>query len=362
LDTERALLRDAIGARAGLRWQGALAAYATAAAAVVIAPSARAQATASPEDIASARAFGTEGVRLADAGDCGSAVPKLEAAEQLYHAPTTLERLGECQVNLGRLVAGTETLNRVARETLAPNAPTPFVAAQHRAAQVLATAQPRIGRLRIRIDGAPSDKVTVTVDGANVPSALFDADRATDPGTHEVKAIATGYKTATSSVDVPVGAEASVWLRLEVDPTAPAEPPGWSAAAPANVGPIAPPPPSSSNGPNRTPAIISFAVGGAGIAVGAVFGILALGTKSTLDNECASKVCPASSQSDIDNLSTRATISNIGYAAGIIGVAIGTVLVFTAQSGEGRPAASRPPVRVRPWIGVGAAGLGGSFE
>jgi hypothetical protein len=382
LDTERALFREdgtgtthaarsltdrARRSRPGRGWRGALALFATAATAATaatIASSAHAQATASPEDIASARALGTEGVRLADAGDCASAVTKLEAAEQLYHAPTTLERLGECQVNLGHLVAGTETLNRVARETLAPSAPAAFVAAQHRAAQVLTTAQPRIGRLRIRVDGPPTDKLTVTVDGANVPPALFDADRATDPGAHEVKAIAAGYKTAISSVDVPPGAEASVWLKLEVDPNAPAALPAWSAPAePASGGPIAPPAPPPSNGPNRTPAIISFAVGGAGIAVGAVFGILALGTKSTLDNECASKVCPASSQSDIDSLSTRATISNIGYAIGIVGVAVGTVLVFTAQRSEGRASAtSRPPVRIRPWLGVGAAGLGGTFE
>ena len=160
---------------------------------------ANAQGTPSPEDIASARALGIEGVRLAEAGDCASAIPKLQAAENLFHAPTTLDRLGECEVSLGHVVAGTETLNRVVRETLAPNAPSAFVAAQHRAAQVLATAQPRIGKLRIHVDGAPADKVSVTVDGANVPPALFDVDRATDPGTHEVKA--TGGRIPARRID-----------------------------------------------------------------------------------------------------------------------------------------------------------------
>ncbi|HXN30946.1 MAG TPA: hypothetical protein VN894_03750, partial [Polyangiaceae bacterium] len=133
------------------------------AALLTLASSARAQSP-SPEDIASARALGTEGFHLADAGDCASAVPKLEAAEKLYHAPTTLGRLGECQVTLGHVVAGTESLNRVVRETLPPNAPPAFVAAQHRAAQLLATAQPRIGKLRIHVEGAPIDEVAVTVD------------------------------------------------------------------------------------------------------------------------------------------------------------------------------------------------------
>jgi len=87
-----------------------------------------------PEDRASARALGVEAVHLADSGDCASAIPKFEAAERLYHAPTTLERLGECRIKVGRLVAGTEDLNRVVREVLPPNAPAPFVAAQGAAA------------------------------------------------------------------------------------------------------------------------------------------------------------------------------------------------------------------------------------
>ena len=52
--------------------------------------------TPSPEDMAAARSLGTAGVQLADKGDCVTAIPKLDAAEKLFHAPTTLERLGEC--------------------------------------------------------------------------------------------------------------------------------------------------------------------------------------------------------------------------------------------------------------------------
>src|SRR5271170_3045450 len=76
--------------------RGAMLHGAAVAALVVSSPSlAHAQ---SPEDLAMARALGTEGVRLADAGDCAAAIPKLIDAEKLYHAPTTLERLGECEI------------------------------------------------------------------------------------------------------------------------------------------------------------------------------------------------------------------------------------------------------------------------
>jgi hypothetical protein len=331
-----------------------------------------AQAAPSPEDIASARALGIEGVRLAEAGDCASAVPKLQAAENLYHAPTTLERLGECEVSLGHVVAGTETLNRVVRETLPPNAPSAFVAAQQRATQALATAQPRIGKLRIHVDGAPADKVSVTVDGSGVPPALFDVERATDPGTHEVKATASGYRTATSSVDVPPGAAAAVWLKLEVDPNATSSPPpplgATGPTGPTDTTTMVPPAGGqsaapASSGSSHAAAYVAFGVGGVGLAVGAVFGILALGAKSTLDNECPTKVCPATAKSDIDDLSSRATISNIAFVVGAVGVGAGIVFLVTSHGSEPpKTAMARSTVHVTPWIGVGAAGLGGTFE
>jgi hypothetical protein len=330
---------------------------------LALAPFARAQ-TASPEDIASARALGTEGFRLADAGDCASAVPKLEAAEKLYHAPTTLGRLGECQVKLGQVVAGAESLNRVVRETLPPNAPAAFVSAQHHAAQLLATAQQRIGKLRIHVEGASIDTVAVTVDGANVPSALFDDERPTDPGAHEVKAVAPGHKTVTAKVQLPEGGDSTVSLKLEPDatPSVPA-PESGPVAAPAAAPPLSPSaaPPPAPHAPNPVPAFIALGIGGVGVAVGSVFGILALSTKSSLDSACMSKSCPASSQSDIDALSTRATVSNIGFAVGVVGVATGAVLLITSQSGDARPANARR-VRMRPWLGLGTAGLGGTFE
>ena len=331
---------------------------------------AHAQSAPSAEDMASARSLGTEGVRLAELGDCAGAVPKLEAAEKLFHAPTTLERLGECQIKIGRLISGTESLNRVVREPLPPNAPAAFVAARQRAQEALAPALPRIGKLRIHVDGAPVDKVTVTVDGVGVPSVLFDSDRPTDPGDHEVKAVATGYKTATATVSLKDGASAPVALKLDPDPNAVVVPLAGGTASVGSATPAgstAPPPAAASStgssGLGKGLAIGSFAIGGVGVVLGATFGVLALSTKSKLDGECgASKTgCPASAQSDISSLSTRATVSTVGWGLGIAGVAAGIIFLVTSHGSE---AATPPPpatARVSPWIGFGSAGLEGSF-
>ncbi len=308
-------------------------------AAIVVAPLvAHAQAP-SPEDMASARVLGTEGVRLADSGDCGAAIPKLEAAEKLYHAPSTLERLGECQISAGRLVA------------------------RQRAQQALAAALPRIGKLRVHVDGAPPEQVSVTVDGVKMSSALLDVDRPTDPGLHEVKATAPGYTTAATTVRLQDGTGAPVALKLEPDLSA-SQPASASPPATVPAGPTTQPvavstspsgSPTSTSG-NRGLAIGAFAVGGVGVIVGSVFGILALDTKSSLDSHCSNKVCPQSSQPDIDALGPRATVSTIGFGVGIVGLALGAVLLATSHGGVEAHAA------LTPWIGIGSAGLGGSFQ
>ena len=83
--------------------------------------------------MAAARALGIEGMKLADSGKCEDAIDRLSRSEQLHHAPSVLERLGECQVATGKYVDGTESLQRVVREELPPNAPAVFVAAKARA-------------------------------------------------------------------------------------------------------------------------------------------------------------------------------------------------------------------------------------
>jgi hypothetical protein len=327
----------------------------------------------SPEDTAAARELGTEGVRLADAGDCAGAIPKLAAAEKLFHAPTTLGRLGECEIKVGKLVAGTEHLQRVVREPLPPNAPGAFVAAQKRAQETLAPALPRIARLKVHVEGPPPDKVSATIDGTPMSSALLDVARPTDPGNHEVIAAAAGFNAASARVILVDGGESSVSLKLDPDGSAASTPPPQlPGAAPAPTAPTAaalpgatPPPPPPPTAPQRetqgsspTGAIAALVVGGVGVGVGTVFGILAMSAKSTLDGECGptKKNCP--DQSHIDSLNSDALVSDIGFGVGVVGLAVGGILLATHHFDVGK--SSSP--RITPFIGLGTAGVRGAFE
>src|SRR6478609_3076316 len=128
----------------------------------LISPAAFAQDQPQAENIAAARSLGMQGIKMADAGDCQGAIEKLSRAEALYHAPSILGRLGECQVQVGQIVVGTENLNRVVREQLAATAPKAFKDAQERAKGVLSTALPKIAHLTVKVDPADA-KPQVTV-------------------------------------------------------------------------------------------------------------------------------------------------------------------------------------------------------
>jgi hypothetical protein len=342
---------------------------------------------ASAADVSLARTLGLEGVQLADAGNCAAAIDKLQRAETLYHAPTILVRLGECQVQIGKIVAGTETLQRVVREALPPKAPKAFTDAQARAKKVLDAALPKVARLKIHVDMPAGVRPVIKLDGESISLAALDVDRPADPGSHVVEASAPGFLVARTETTLHSGASGAANLKLEPDPAAQAVPPasayGQEAVAPGSSGPppMGPPPqgqpyppPGPQGGPppgaesqgggSKTLGFVLIGLGGAGVAVGSVFGALALGTRSELDTRCPpdKSQCPAETQGDIDSLKTSATVSTVGFAVGGAAVVGGLIVLLTSKSSTAA-ASQKPPLRasIEPFVGPGSLGLSGAF-
>jgi len=311
------------------------------------------------ENIAAARALGIQGVQLADDGKCAEAIPPLERAEALYHAPSILGRLGECQVAVGQLVLGTENLNRTVREQLPPNAPQAFRDAQARAQKVLDAALPRIARLVIKISPEVPG-VQVTIGKVEVPTALLGAERPTDPGTHQITATAPGYLQAQSYVTLTEGGRQELTLSLVKDPNAVAAPEVTPAPAPlAPSEPVSrPPAPPDSASKSKTGAYVLLGVGAAGLAVGGVTGLMALSKKNDLD--CPDKECPPGPQQDnLDTAKSLALVSTIGFGVGLAGAVVGTILLVSGGKSES-PQTARLP-RTRPYLRGSTIGLEGSF-
>jgi hypothetical protein len=338
----------------------------------------------SASDTALARTLGSEGVQLADAGNCPAAIEKLERAEKLYHAPTILGRLGECQVSVGKIVAGTENLQRVVRESLPPRAPKAFVDAQARAQKVLDAALPKLAKLKIHVEAPPGVTPTVTQDGEPVSNATLDLDRPADPGVHKIEATAPGFRTARSEAALAEGASGSVSLRLEPDPNAttpagapagaPAAPgaypaasappdPNTPASAPVYGGPAAPAS-AETSGSSNVPAYLLLGAGVAGVAVGSIFGAKVLSKKSSLDQVCGEKSrCPPTAQGDIDSMRSAATLSTVGFAVGGVALGAGVIMLIVSKSSSSSADAKTSPAQatLMPLVGPTSIGLSGSF-
>jgi len=331
----------------------------------------------SATEIAAARTLAVDGLKLAQAGKCEEAIPKLERAEKLHHSAIVLSRLGECQVTEGKLVEGTEMLRKVLREPLPANPSPALSKAYERAQTVLDSAKPKIAGLTVSVTAPAGADLRLVVDGVAVANTLVDSELPADPGEHVVEASAPGYLKATARVTLGSADKKTVTLKLEVDPNAPAPTainarPEANAAAATQVKatqaaappPVAPAPPHKS--PSRAPAYVSWGVGLAGVGVGTAFGVMAMQGKKDLN--CQDNSCPPSSSDAVDTAKRNGNISTAAFAVGGVGLVLGTVLYFTigSNSSEAHAAHAQPRTfaglqRGRAMIGPGSVQLAADF-
>lgn len=304
---------------------------------------------ASAENKAAARDLATSGIQLAQEGKCDQAIPKLIRAEELYHAPTILTWVGQCQIQVGRLVEGTETLNRVVRENIGADAPAAYLDAQKRAQDLIDETKPKIGKLTIEIEPSDVSDVEVSINDRPLASALVGAPRPTDPGKQVVTVSAPGYKTATQEILVAEGGRETLTFSLEIDPNA-ATGTGSSASDTHS--------PSEDAKSNAWIGWTVVGVGGAFLAAGGVTGIMAMSKEKDLAKACPDpKSCDASNDSTYSAAKTNATLSTVFFGVGGAAVVTGVVLVLTGGSKKQETGGRR----LTPLVGLGSIGVSGSF-
>jgi hypothetical protein len=327
-------------------------------------PSAFAQA-ASSEDIAQARQLGQQAQTAFDAGNFAESEKLWAAAAKLYSAaPTLTLGLARAQAKLGKVVAAQENYNKIIREVGNATAPPPAFAAALESAKVeIGAVSAKVASVTITVEGPTAPQVTI--DGQPVNAAALGLKRPVDPGQHVVKATAEGFKPAEMPFTVPDGGNATAVLKMEKGESPVVAAPGGTTE----------PPGADSGGKgssNKTLALVAFGVGGAGLVVGAITGVIALGKAGDLDDKCKDKTCPPTEQDAVDSYKSMGTISTIGFIVAGIGGATGLVLLLTSpKSSQGSAGGSRyatVPVKTEarglsmtPYFGGTSAGITGSF-
>jgi len=287
---------------------------------------------------AAARDLATQGITDANAGNCEAAVPKLERAERLYHAPTILTALGECQIHLGKLVEGSENLKRVTLERIDAGASPSFFEAQKKAATLLEQTLPRIAKLTVQVEPSNVKEPAAAIDDKPIQRDLLGIARPTDPGEHVVRVSAEGFLPAETTVTLDEGEQETVTLELSVDPNyTPPLAPAEVAATSGTSGTEPTPQKANSGSIQPTLGWIGIGVGAAALAAGGITGAMALGESDQLN--CPNNACSGDEADRLGRANDLALSSTILFAAGGALAVTGLVLLLTSPSHSAEAAA-----------------------
>lgn len=301
------------------------------------------------------------------AKDARGALDAYQAADTIMGVPTTALALAEAHLALGHLLEANDLLLRVARFPSA-GAPTAFVEAQAAAAKLAATVGPRIPSLVFDLSATKPEGLEVTIDGAKLEPSTLGFPTPVNPGERVIVATAPGHER--TELRVRVAERESKRVALSLTKSKAGATPASPAAAPVASTSATAPRENASKEPSAPPAIAptpretristwvwwSLGVGGLGLAGGAATGSLALAKSNTLSDSCRNDVCSPTQADDIDALKRLSVTSTALFAVGGAGV-IAAVVGLAVGRTPVEPRASA----LRPLVGPGFIGLGGSF-
>ncbi len=203
-----------------------------------------------------------QGVRFARRGQWQDAADRFARALELRETPQIRYNLAESLFHLGRLVEASEHVAILERDSDVPR----DVARSH--AALRERIDEKVGRLTIGVAGA-GPSIRVTLDGRDVPAAIFDRPMPVDPGRHVVRLLQGDREVQSEEVLVPEGASAEVSLEAPAPPT-PREVAEAAAPAPPEA------PAREPDGGGVSP-WVWVAIAAAVIAGGVVTGLVLLG-------------------------------------------------------------------------------------
>jgi hypothetical protein len=212
-----------------------------------------------------------------------------------------------------------------------------------------------------------------TTQGSHVgnlyPMSAATIDLGLHPGHHSIVA---KNEQGQARWEVDLSPASSVTHKFEIANASaqpgPAAPP--VATPPTDPGPAAPVVAvgTDSTEPNsksstRTLAFVAGGVGVVGVGAGVLFAVMRSSKVKESEDLCTgpSGACPESQRTKIDELDnsakTNGTLSVVGFAVGGIGLATGAALFM--MSSPSTSSAASP--RFQPWVGLGSAGVAGTF-
>jgi hypothetical protein len=311
-------------------------------------------------------------------GEYEKGCSKYEESARLDQSPARLLTLASCHERRGKVATAWATLSEAAE--LAEARGEPKKAALARESQKRLA--PHIGRLKVIVpDEAKVDDLVITRDGAPLSCPLWGSPVAIDPGPHVIRVTAPGRQGWQVEVGLMPG-PSTMLLRVPILPVDPErvkadqervllDRRGGAMSTPGPFVTAAQVPQPAvdttpADDPGRTQRTIGLVLAGTGVtalALGAAFSFAARSTRDDLDATCAGKVCPPSSMVLWDEAQAEAVRANVSLGIGLIALAGGAVVYFSApssrgaQTGRQNGAGAHSRLRLTPTLGPSEAAL-----
>jgi hypothetical protein len=300
-------------------------------------------------DLLAAKKHYADGEKKYKAGDAAGALADFKEANDIKPTPHVERYLGLCEDSLGHYIAAADWYDK-----FLAHVPDKLASQGDEIRKRDAEIKAMHGKVHIESNPLAA---SVTIDDKTEAAATpTDVDLA--PGPHTVKLTAPGRLPTTKSIDVGFASTQTVTADLDPEPPAPPPPP-VAVAAPAPVPastPAAPPPPEPRS---KVPAFVTGGLAIAAAGVGTVFGVIALGDKSSFDKNPTSQTA--------DNGDTHALISDMAFGIALTFGVTSAVLFLTkdeppaATSSTEHEAGKKTAVTVTPTPIVGPHSGGAGF-
>jgi hypothetical protein len=282
--------------------------------------------------------------KLAAANDFAGACPKYAESNRLDPQLGTLLYLGTCYEKIGKVASAWGSFKDAVDIAIQKHDER-----ETKARAKVAELDPKVPRLVI-LAPAPPASLEIRADGEIVAKVLWGTKLPVDPGAHALTATADGKRAWKADVSLGIGESKTVTVPSLEDGAAPT---AQSAPKPAVAAPSTGAPAEARHA-DRTLAYVAGGIGVVGVAAGSVTGLMAMGKKTTAEQNCTGSDCNATGKAAGDSAKGLATVSTIAFGVGVAGLAVGTVLWLAA--GSSREAAAGE----RKWqVGAAPAASGG---
>ena len=280
-------------------------------------------------------------------GDYKTACGQFAESQRLDPAPGTLLNQADCEEHLGSVATAWGHFVE-ARDQLPKDDDRLGYAKQR-----IAALEKRVPHLVVHLPAGAPAGTRVLRGGVEIGAAALGVPLAVDPGPLALTVVTPAGGAHTTNLVVSEGETRGITPDAATDSAPPV------GAAPVAAAPSSPPDAHASTAPSsgvslRTVGWVVGGVGVAGLALGAVTGVVAMGDASTFKGNCTSNgACQSQTGIGAANKGkTMSLLSTIGFIGGAVVTGVGVYLIVT-----GAPASPSTAVGATPLPGGGGITL-----